>query len=169
METKRIALLFAIRIALSAALLWTVLHYLGTIPAILAIPIAGVLLAKPILEVAESYIGWARKQPYAKWHGNYYEFAGTQIRLIEVGRELWVVDADILRVIGEKPSLMLENRFSADEYASIAEGNYHGFSPAGTEKVLTESHHLEAKRMLMWLQREVYKPHRRKQELATWH
>jgi hypothetical protein len=86
--------------------------------------------------------------------------------MIEVGRELWVVDADLLRVIGETPTLMLESRYVVSEYRAIADTRFHGFSPAGAEKVLQKSSHHEAKRMLLWLQREVYKQHARKQELA---
>ena len=100
MEAWRIALLFAIRLALSAAILWLIFRYMGMIPFILAVPIAGVLLAKPIIEAGGSWIGWAKSQPFVEWQGNYYEFAGTQIRMLEVGKELWVVDADLLRVLG---------------------------------------------------------------------
>ena len=167
METWRILLLFVTRLAIAALILWAVFHYMGMIPFILATPIAGVLLAKPIIEAGGSYFNWAKKQPYAEWHGNYYEFAGTQIRMLEVGRELWVVDADLLRVIGEKPTLMLGNAYSTEEYSAIAETKYHGFSPTGAAKVLNKSTHYESKRMLMWLQREVYKQHARKQDLGA--
>ena len=167
METWRIVLLFAARLALSAAILWAVFHYMGMIPFVLSIPIAGVLLAKPLIEAGGSWLHWAKKQPYAEWHGNYYEFAGTQIRMFEIGRELWVVDEDLLRVIGEKPSLLLGGHYDVLEYGPIDETEFHGFSPAGAAKVLNQSTHYESKRMLMWLQREVYKVHRRKQELAT--
>ena len=167
METWRIVLMFAVRLALSAAILWAVFRYMGMIPFVLSIPIAGVLLAKPIIEAGGSWLHWAKKQPYAEWHGNYYEFAGTQIRLFEGGRELWVVDEDLLRVIGEKPTLMLESLYDAHEYDLIPGTKLHGFSPSGAEKMLLNSKHFESKRMLLWLQREVYKVHRRKQELAT--
>ena len=167
MEAWRLALMFAVRLTLSMAILWVIYRQLGLIVSVLAIPIAGVLMAKPIIEAAGSWFHWAKRQPYAKWHGNYYEFAGTQIRLMEVGRELWVVDSDLLRVIGEKPTLMLESLYDSLEYDLIPDTRFHGFSPTGAEKILRKSEHYEASRMLMWLQREVYKPHRRKQELAV--
>ena len=166
MEAWRIVLLFAVRLTLSVAILWAVYRYMGMIPFVLAIPIAGVLLAKPILEAGGTWIHWAKRQPFAQWQGNYYEFAGTQIRIFELGRELWVVDADLLRVIGEKPSVMLESLYGAQDYDAIIDTRFHGFSATGVEKVLRKSDHYESKRMLMWLQREVYKPHARKQEMA---
>ena len=166
MEAWRIVLMFVIRGALAAVILWAVFRYMGMIPFILAIPIVGVLLAKPIIEAGGNYFNWAKKQPYAAWHGNYYEFAGTQIRMIEVGRELWAVDADLLRVIGEKPTVMLESLYDVHDYDTITGTKYRGFSPAGVAKVLGKSGHFESKRMLLWLQREVYKQHARKQDLA---
>lgn len=167
MEVWHIVLLFAVRLSLSAAVLWLVFHYMGMIPFLLAIPVAGVLLAKPIIEAGATWFHWAKTQPFAEWHGNYYEFAGTQIRMIEVGRDLWVVDVDLLRVIGEKPTLMLESLYDVADYYAIAETQFHGFSPSGAEKVLKKSSHHEAKRMLLWLQREVYKQHARKRDLAN--
>ena len=169
MEAWRIALMFVVRLALSIAILWAIYRQLGWIVSVLSIPIAGVLMAKPIVEAGGTWIQWAKQQPYAKWHGNYYEFAGTQIRMMEVGRELWVVDTDLLRVIGEKPTLMLESLYDAHEYDVIPDTKFQGFSPEGAEKVLMKSTHFESKRMLLWLQREVYKAHRRKREMAEEH
>lgn len=166
METRQIALLFAVRLALSALLLWLTWR-MGPVPFVLSIPGAGVLLAKPIIEAGGSWFHWARRQPYAEWQGNYYEFAGTQIRMIAVGAELWAVDADLLRVVGEKPSLMLGSLYDGNDYGDIPGTRLQGFSPAGAEKVLRKSAHHEAPRLLLWLQREVYRPHQRKRESAA--
>ena len=125
------------------------------------------MLAKPIMGWAAEIGTFVSRQPLAKWQGIYYQFANVQIRMMEVGRELWVVDTDLLRVIGEKPTLMLGSIYDAHDYDAIPETKFHGFSPEGVEKVLLKSTHFEAKRMLLWLQREVYKPHRRKRELAA--
>ena len=124
------------------------------------------MLAKPVMAWAGEIGTFFSRQPLHKWQGIYYQFANVQIRMMEVGRELWVVDSDLLRVIDEKPTLMLESLYDAHEYDVIPDSKFHGFSPEGAEKVLLKSTHFEARRMLLWLQREVYKPHRRKRELA---
>lgn len=166
MELWRLILLIVVRLVLSAGILWAVYKYLGMIPFILGIPVAGVLMAKPIIEVAANWFNWANKQPFEKWHGRYYSFADKQIRMLEVGEELWAVDADLLRVIGEKPTLMLGSTYGSEDYGPIPDTKLHGFSPSGAEKALRKSSHHEASRMLMWLQREVYKVHQRKQDIA---
>ena len=124
--------------------------------------------------LSKSIIGWAgelgvfvSRQPYAKWHGNYYEFAGSQVRIYPVGKSLWFVDADVLKVIGQKTSLMLQSTFDVHEYDLIPGTKQHGFSEEGVEKLLRASDHSESKRMLLWIQREVVKPFRRKLEIKN--
>ena len=124
------------------------------------------MLAKPVINWVEVLGIYLIRQPYAKWQGNYYEFAGSHIRIYPVDRSLWFVDADVLRVIGRKPSRQLENEFDVHEYDIIPGIWQRGFSEDGIEKLLRASTHPESKKMLMWIQREVVKPFRRRQELG---
>ena len=161
-----------IRFGLSAFLIWLPFWKFGVNPtgagyALLVAAPCAFMVAKPLVAWSGEIFTFFSRQPLTKWQGIYYQFANIQIRMMEVGRELWVVDEDLLRVIGEKPSLMLESLYDSLEYDLIPDTRFHGFSPQGAEKVLRKSDHYEASRMLMWLQREVYKPHRRKQELAA--
>jgi hypothetical protein len=55
MEAWRVVLLFTVRLTIAAAILWLVFRYMGMIPFLLAIPIAGVLLAKPIIEAGGAW------------------------------------------------------------------------------------------------------------------
>ena len=166
MEAWRIALLFVVRFAVSAGILWLVFRYVGMISFLLAIPIAGVLLAKPIILAGENWLEWAQRQPFENWNGNYYEFAGVQIRVYPVGKALWFADTDVLKVLGRKPTLMLGSTYDVHEYNLIPDTKLHGFSEEGIEKLLRNSDHFDARRMLIWVQREVVKQHRRKLELA---
>jgi hypothetical protein len=123
------------------------------------------MLSKPIMGIAAELGIFVARQPLKQFQGSYYNFAGVQIRCIEVGKELWVVDRDLLAVIGEKPTLMLESLYNVHEYDEIPDTEFSGFSPEGAEKVLKASTHTDAGRMWLWLQREVYKPHAKKLEL----
>lgn len=166
MTAWQISRLFLMRLALAGGILWAVFHFMGLIPLVLAVPAAGVLMAKPLMQAEAALFQWIGRQPHAEWQGNYYNFANVHIRMLEVGSELWIVDRDLLLVIGEKPTLMLGSLYGAHEYGLIPGTRLHGFSPAGAEKVLQASAHFEARRMLLWLKREVYKPHARKLEIA---
>lgn len=126
----------------------------------------GVLFAKPIMDFFIWYYQTASQAPIKKYNGNYYEFANTQIRVFVVAKKLWCVDKDVLKVIGQKPNVMLESLYTATEYDQISGTTLNGFSEDGIEKLLSKSTHFEALRMLHWFQREVKMPHYRKIEVA---
>ncbi len=125
------------------------------------------LLGKPIVGWLGELLTFFNRQPLAAYQGQYYQFEGIQIRIHIVDKAMWVVAVDVLKVLGEKPTLMLESQYDAMEYDTIPGTRLHGFSEAGVEKFLLASTHSEAQKMLLWLQREVFKPHRRKLELAA--
>jgi hypothetical protein len=138
----------------------------GLVLMVLSVPAWGVLFAKPIMDFFVWTYQTASQAPIKKYNGNYYEFAHTQIRVFVVANKLWCVDKDVLKVIGEKPTVMLESLFNACEYDQITGTTFNGFSEEGLEKLLQKSTHFEALRMLHWFQREVKKQHYRKLEVA---
>ena len=139
---------------------------MGDIGLILTVPAWGVMSAKPIMAFASWCYRTTSQMPIRPYNGTYYEFAQTQIRIFIVDNKLWCVDVDVLKVIGEKPSVMLESRFPATEYDKIPGTKFNGFSETGVEKVLSKSKHFNALGMLHWFRRDVKKLHYRKLELA---
>jgi hypothetical protein len=125
------------------------------------------MLSKPIMEWAEVLGVFVRRRPLAKWQGSYYQFAGIHIRIYPIEKSLWFVDSDVLRVIEKKSSPMLRSRFDVNEYELIPGTKLHGFSEQGIEKLLRASPHPEAGRMLLWVQRDVVKPFRRRLEMEA--
>lgn len=123
------------------------------------------MLSRPIIEWLGVYASYVKRQPYAAWQGNYYEFAGSHIRIYCVNRSIWFNDRDVLKVIGQKRSANLKASFDVLEYDSIPSTWQYGFSEEGVEKLLQSSSHRESKRMLQWIQREVVKPFHRALEL----
>ena len=126
-------------------------------------------MAKPIMELAGELMTTFSRAPLEKYQGRYYAFAGVQLRVVPVGAQqaLWFVDRDVLAVLGEKPSLMLESLYDAHEYDRIPGTRWNGFSEEGVDKLLRASRHHEAGRMRLWIQREVVKPHRNRLALAA--
>ncbi len=146
---------------------------------VLAIPAIGVLAAGPIMIVIGTWFQWQRGQPYAKWQGNYYEFANTQIRVLEIPNDhpdetgqiipskLWFVDQDILKVLGRKPTLQLKAMYRTTDYRDFPDENVWAFSEVGAKKLLMVSTHPESKKMMLWIEREVIKVHRRRLEMTA--
>ena len=154
------------RIALCILISYIGYKVMGGIGILLTVPAWGVMSAKPIM----SFLSWCytttSQMPIKPYNGNYYEYAQRQIRIFIVDNKLWCVDVDVLKVIDEKPSVMLESLFSATEYDKIPGTKFNGFSETGVEKVLAKSKHIDALGMLHWFRRDVKKLHYRKLELA---
>lgn len=138
----------------------------GVMGGVSSIAAWAVAFAGPIMQLSVWYYETASQQPLKKYQGNYYEFANAQIRVFVVRNKLWCVDVDVLKVIGEKPNVMLESLYTATEYDLITGTKFNGFSEEGVEKLLNKSTHYEALRMLHWFVRDVKKPHYRKLEVA---
>jgi hypothetical protein len=170
MSLGRLLWMWAWRLAIAALIMWQLKRFQGTnamIVFVLMIPVIGVLMASPILESLASWFNWARKQPYEKWQGNYYEFANIQIRIIEDGGGLWFCDADVFQVLGISPAMAASriSLFQAHERRYFSQHKLHAFSEDGVKRLLAKSQHRESRPMLLWIEREVLKPHRRKIEL----
>ena len=155
-----------VRMALCAAVSWLVWRYLGIIPAVATAALWGVALARPVMEFTVYFYDWVNRSPLAAWQGRYYNFNGVHLRVMPVAQALWIVDRDIFQVLGEKPTLLLPDQFDATEYGQIEGTRFYGFSEAGLERLLIQHPHSESARLLIWLRREVFFPHRRRLDLA---
>lgn len=179
MEAHKILIMLLLRIILCAAISWAVYRWTSPIFAVLTIAAWGKLLAKPIIEAGATYFHWQKRQPYARWQGNYYEFANIQIRVIEVpdlsqttsvrssASTLWFCDKDVLKVVGKEPTSLLRALYSNADYRELPDENLAAFSESGVKKYLMTSTHHESKRMMMWIEREVIRPHRKRHEMTT--
>lgn len=170
MENQQIFLMILIRGSICAAVTYAAsLFNAGA--AVASVALWGAMMAKPIIELGANWLNWARREPYEKWQGNYYEFANVQIRIIEIGtgdtQRLWFVAADILKVLSERPIKKLELAYNRAEYCVLPDENLAAFSEEGVKKYLTVSRHPQSVAMLLWIEREVIKPHRRKLEIAS--
>ena len=169
-ERRDLILATFVRFGLTAVLCWIPFIKFGVNPAsagfaLLIFAPCSLMLSKPIVEWLAIYAAYVKRQPYAAWQGNYYEFAGTQIKVYHLGRSIWFDARDVLRVIRQKPSSRLKDTFDVLEYDSIPGTWRYGFSEEGVEKVLRSSNHRDAIPMLFWVQRQVVKPFHRALDL----
>ena len=78
---------------------------------------------------------------------------------------LWFAAADVLKVIELTPAPKFERFYNDAEYRQLEDENFAAFSEVGVKKLLMSSTHIESKRMMLWIEREVIKPQRRRLEL----
>jgi hypothetical protein len=78
-------MMILIRVAICAAVTYAASRF-SAAAAVVTVALWGALMAKPIIELGANWFNWARREPYEKWQGNYYEYANVQIRIIELGK-----------------------------------------------------------------------------------
>ena len=161
----------ALRLAICAGATYGAWRYLGEFWPVV-VPIWGVLLAKPIIEIVPAYVRALREEVFAEWQGRYYAFDGHHVRVLDVDGEPWIVDTDLVRSLGQRFSPRLRERLrktlDAAEYDRLPDTRLWGFSERGALKYLERRQDPQAMKLKLWLEREVYLVwHKRAEREAT--
>jgi hypothetical protein len=138
--------------------------FIGLVGFVVTTPLLAIVGAHILVELGAMGYQWLRWTPYAEWQGNYYDFEGQHLRVVDLDDALWVVDRDVLAVVGMRKSSSVLKLFGPREHARLPDTIWFGFSQAGVERLLAKSTHRDAKRLRVWMEREVYAPHRNKIE-----
>ena len=155
----------AIGVAVSAAMTW-VGYKLGGFPwgiigFLFSTPIIGVAIAKPLVEMIHDGFGWLSGQPLKKWEGNYYEFGGVQVRVVEHDDALWFAAADVIKATEIKAHAR-----TLEESRLIPGLSFPFLDIDGVESVLGRHRSHESGRFILWARREVLAPWERKRSGA---
>lgn len=139
---------------------------LSLILVVMSLPLWGVILAKPILALVGQYFGWAKREPYAKWQGRYYEFYGTHVRAEEDDEQIWFMEQDLLKILGRTPEKTNKLSYGEGNYRELRRGVLL-LSEAAAVALAGRSHHPDAGKLRFWLEREIIAPHRKRIELGN--
>jgi len=93
-----------------------------------------------------------------EWNGRHYEFAGVKLRADETDDELVFLEKDILGVI-EQPNSRTVELFGPRERFLLTSCEEMVLTQAGCERLLLKSPHRDAKKLMLFLQREAFFPH----------
>jgi hypothetical protein len=152
-----VRLFFAV--AGSALMTWAAWKMGGREWALLAFvfstPLIGVAIAKPLIEMAHDGLSWLWHHPLEAWHGNYYAFNSVHVRVFDDGERLWFCAADIVHACHLKA---LAPAIPGVEQVE----NLPSLTIEGVERFHEGHPHPELARFLLWAQREVIMPWRRK-------
>lgn len=152
----------ALGLATGAAMIWIGWKFGGRTGALIALvvaaPVLGFAIARPLVELVHEGFGWLSAQPLAEWEGNYYEFNAVQVRVYEDEGQLWFAAADVMKAaqMPRLPDAVLPDR--VNECRRIPGTGLVGFTLAGLEKFVATHPHPEAGRLLLWARREVVAP-----------
>ena len=124
-------------------------------------PIIGVAVARPLVELFHDGLGWLSAQPLDKWHGNYYEFGGVQVRVFEDDGALWFAAKDVVEATGIRA-----NADAFHEGRVLPGVKLRCLSIADVETLLATHQGRESGRVVLWAQRDVITPWKRKRSGA---
>ena len=130
---------------------------------VLASPVIAWLASRFIVRGGFEAFGWFRRRNLEAWQGMYYEFATIHLRAAEHDDRLVFVESDLLRVI-EQPGSATVKLFGPAERVVLAGSGETALTQAGCERLLLKCPHAEAKKLLLFLQRECFKPHAKRRE-----
>lgn len=106
----------------------------------------------------------ARHGHKAEWHGRHYEYGDRRLRAEETeADELVFLEDDLLAVI-EQPRSATLALFGPAERVMLADSKEMALTQAGCERLLMKCPHRDAKKLLLYLQREAFFPHAKKRE-----
>ena len=157
----------AIRLALCAACSWLVWRYGGLVVMVATAPLFGVLLARPLLDLASELRHQTRALVWRPLEGRHFVFKGVAVQVLEDDQHTrWVRAADVRRVLGFTASdgaLALTYPKGWRRLGAPAQPH---FSDEALIAHLAKDPSPEALRFRHWAEREIVFPARRLRERA---
>lgn len=155
----------AFRIAISALLITLGVCFGGAMGVLIALPLVALCIAAPLTHALFALFFDLRRASFRDWDGDWYEFEGLQIRVIEEKRCTWVSLPDLLRSLGEP----CRGRALQERLATVPIGQSKNFERIGiclsqqaVRDLLASRASPEAWRLARWFEREVFFAHDRR-------
>ena len=129
--------------------------------ALLMLPLAAWYASRIIVHGGFGLWSYATQGVKEEWNGSHYEFAGMKLRAEETDDGLVFLEEDLLLVIQQPKSRTLE-LFGPAERFQLEPSRHMALSQAGCERLLTKCPHRDAKKLMLFLQREAFFPFERR-------
>jgi hypothetical protein len=129
--------------------------------ALVMLPLAAWYASRIIVHGGFSAWHYATQGVKEDWNGRYYEFGGVRLRAEETDDELVFYEEDILGIIDQRNSTTVQ-LFGPTERFLLGESKVLALTQAGCERLLTKCPHRDAKKLMLFLQREAFLPHLRR-------
>jgi hypothetical protein len=129
--------------------------------AILCLPLLAWYAGRIIVHGGFGLWHYARHGSKEDWNGRHYEFGGTRLRAEETDDELVFLEKDLLTVI-EQPESKTVGLFGPAERFLLGDTGEMALTQAGCERLLLKCPHRDAKKLMLFLQREAFHPHLRR-------
>jgi hypothetical protein len=132
---------------------------------VVSLPLLGWFVSRIVVRGGFEGISWLKRRTFAPWQGRYYAYANIHLRAEEHDGSLVFIESDLLKVIEQRESTTVK-LFGPAERLVLEESGETALTQAGCERLLLKCPHPEAKKLLLFLQRECFKPHAKRRERA---
>ncbi len=129
--------------------------------ALLGVPLFAWYMSRIIVHGGFGLWSYATQGVKEEWNGSHYEFGGIKLRAEETDDGLVFLEDDLLQVIQQPRSKTLL-LFGPSERLMLEPGKQMALTQAGCERLLTKCPHRDAKKLMLFLQREAFHPHERR-------
>ena len=154
-------------LAIVLALAGFVVYYGPFGVALVLLPLAAWYASRILVHGGFSAWHYATMGIKEEWNGRHYEFGGARLRAEETDDELVFHEEDILGIIDQKNSKTVQ-LFGPSERFLLGGSKTMVLTQAGCERLLTKCPHRDAKKLMLFLQREAFHPHlKRHGKLST--
>jgi len=130
----------------------------ATLIALFMLPVFAWYASRIIVHGGFGLWSYATQGVKEEWNGRHYEFAGARLRAEETDDELVFLEKDILLVI-EQPGSKTVELFGPTERFLLTSCEEMALTQAGCERLLLKSPHRDAKKLMLFLQREAFFPY----------
>ena len=154
-----------LRLTVCTLMSWTVWRWLGPAPMVATLPLFGILLARPLVDLASALRHGMKRAQLAAVEGRHYAFRGRRVEVVEdADRRRWVRLADVRAIVGFTASdgaLAITYPNGLRRLGRAAEAHV---SEDALLAHLLKERSPEAARLRVWVEREIVFPARRERE-----
>ena len=161
----RILVTIALRLAICTGISWAVWRWFGLSTMVPTLGLFGILLARPLLDLAGALRDGMKQVQLAAVEGRHYAFRGRQVHVLEdADKRRWVRLADVRAIVGFTASdgaLAIAYPDGVRRLGRPAEAHV---SEEALLAHLLKERAPEAARLRVWVEREIVFPARRERE-----
>ena len=155
----------ALRLSGCVLLSWAAWHWLGLTSMVTTLPLFGVALARPLLDLAGAL---QRGMKHAHWHdveGRHYAYRGRRVQVLDdADRRRWVRLADVRAIIGFTTSDSALAIAYCDAVRALGRPAQAHIVEEALLAHLGKERSPEAARLRAWVEREIVFPAQRERE-----
>lgn len=128
--------------------------------ALLSLPLIAWVISRWVVMFFSELSSLAEEEAVGEWNGRYYAYDDQQVKIHWDSAGPWIEAADIFRLLGEQPEALIRERIrrrvGADDFRVHDTLGVECFSAKGASAYLSGRSDLAARKILNWLERNVF-------------